>query len=243
MPATPRESSLAQLGALAQAFAIEPSGGQRAVETACRSGVRLLMSRDEVVRDEPDSHGNEHDVWFREIDGVGRVFKITRGKHAIYGISGTPAAYLSRWQNSNLLFGDDIRVEGILPDGRFVISQLFVEGKVPSTQELHQALTEIGWAQYRHSGTVWNSPDGRIVMSEVHNGNFIQQPDGTMSAIDVALHSNEEWQAQLSSEEFEEAYGTAHVPQSLAVMLEAENQDLSAFGFPVRSRDSDSNSL
>jgi hypothetical protein len=114
---------------------------------------------------------------------------------------------------------------------------------VPSTQELHQALTEIGWAQYRHSGTVWNSPDGRIVMSEVHNGNFIQQPDGTMSAIDVALHSNEEWQAQLSSEEFEEAYGTAHVPQSLAVMLEAENQDLSAFGFPVRSRDSDSNSL
>ena len=55
---------------------------------------------------------------------------------------------------------------GILPDGRFVISQLFIEGRVPTTNHLHSRLEHVGWRQYRNAGTVWTSPDGRIVLSE-----------------------------------------------------------------------------
>jgi hypothetical protein len=42
----------------------------------------------------------------------------------LYGLSGDALSYLRRWLNSNLVFGDDIYLTGILPDGRFVISQL-----------------------------------------------------------------------------------------------------------------------
>ncbi len=231
MSQSQRDTSLAQLGAAAEAFALESAGGAGAVETARRAGIRVLSGRDDVVQGPPDSHGNEHDIWFREMEGEARVVKITRGRHALYGLSGGPAAYLRRWLNSNRLFGDDIRLVGVLSDGRFVISQLFVEGAMPTTRAMHQALSARGWQQYRHSGTVWTSPDGRIVMSEVHQGNFIQQPDGTMSAIDVALHSGEEWESQLSPDEFAEAYGTAYQPVTLSQMLDAEGGDLSAFGF------------
>ena len=231
MPPSHRDTSLAELGAAAEAFAVEPAGGAGAIETARRAGVRLLSGRDEVVQGPPDSHGNEHDIWFLEMEGEARVIKITRGKHALYGISDGPASYLRRWLNSNRLFGDDIRLVGVLPDGRFVISQLFVQGVMPTTLEMHKALSGQGWQQYRNSGTVWTSPDGRIVMSEVHNGNFIEQPDGIMSAIDVALHSSEEWEAQINPDEFEEAYGEGYKPISLSQMLDAAEGNLMAFGF------------
>lgn len=102
---------------------------------------------------------------------------------------------------------------------------------MPATHDMHRALSARGWQQYRHSGTVWTSPDGRIVMSEVHQGNFIRQPDGIMSAIDVALHSSEEWESQLSLDEFAEAYGAAYQPVTLSQMLDAADGDLTAFGF------------
>ena len=231
MPHSYRDTSLAELGAAAEAFAVEPAGSAGAIETARRAGVRLLSGRDEVVQGAPDSHGNEHDIWFLEMEGEARVIKITRGKHALYGISDGPASYLRRWLNSNHLFGDDIRLVGVLSDGRFVISQLFVEGAMPTTLEMHKALSARGWQQYRNSGTVWTSPDGRIVMSEVHNGNFIEQPDGIMSAIDVALHSSEEWEAQINSDEFKEAYGEGYKPISLSNLLDAVGGNLMAFGF------------
>ena len=166
------ETSLAQLRAAASAFEAGLGGGSGAVETARSVGIRVLISRDVLTTLPPDTHGREHDVWIYDDAGIRRVWKVTRGTHALYGISGDAASYLYRWLNSNLLFGDDIRVEGILPDGRFVISQLFIEGDVPTTEQLHEALAQTGWQQYRNAGTVWTSPDGRIVMSEVHNGQF-----------------------------------------------------------------------
>jgi hypothetical protein len=81
-----------------------------------------------------------------------------------YGISDRPASYLRRWLNSSRLFGDDIRPAGVLPGGRFVISQLFVEGAMPTTLEMHKALSARGWQQNRSSGTVWTSSEGSIVI-------------------------------------------------------------------------------
>ncbi len=185
----------------------------------------------EIATRPPDTHGNEHDCWYA-ID-TGRVWKVTRGVHALYGVSANAAAYLRRWLHSNEFFEDDIRLEGILPDGRFVISQPFVLGEAPTTLELHQSLHQKGWVQYRNAGTVWTSQDGRILMSEVHNGNFIKQPDGTISAIDVALHSREEWDSQLEPDEFVEAFGADHKPQTLSDLLRQADADLSQFGFAV----------
>jgi hypothetical protein len=78
MPQSQRDTSLAQLGAAAEAFALEPARGAGTVETARRVGVQILSGRDEVVQGPPDSHGNEHDIWFSEMAGEARVIKITR---------------------------------------------------------------------------------------------------------------------------------------------------------------------
>ena len=226
-----RETSLAQLRTATQAFTRDTGTGTSAVSTAQIAGVRLIGSLAEFATRPPDTHGNEHDCWYA-ID-TGRVWKVTRGRHALYGVSLNATAYLRRWLHSNEFFEDDIRLEGILADGRFVISQPFVLGEAPTTLELHQSLHQKGWVQYRNSGTVWASPDGRIVMSEVHNGNFIKQPDGTISAIDVALHSREEWDSQLEPDEFAEAFGTGHMPQTLSELLRQVDGDLSQFGFLI----------
>lgn len=224
-----RETSLAQLGTAAEIFARYAGTGASPVSTAQVAGVRLIGGQAEVADRPPDTHGNEHNCWYKT--DTGRVWKVTRGAHAIYGVSADAAAYLRRWLHSNEFFEDEIRLEGILPDGRFVISQPFLQGEVPSTPELHADLLGMGWIQYRNSGTVWTSPDGRIVMSEVHNGNFIKQPDGTISAIDVALHSREEWDALLEPEEFAEAFGQDHRPQTLSELMKKVDRDLGAFGF------------
>lgn len=226
-----REKSIAQLRAVTAAFEAQPEGGTRAVATARETGIRVLSGKDVLTQLEPDTHGKEHDVWAYEEAGIRRVWKITRSQQLLYGLSGDALSYLRRWLNSNLVFGDDIHVTGILPDGRFVISQLFIEGSVPTTIHLHAKLLKVGWQQYRNAGTVWTSPDGRIVLSEVHNGNFIERPNGEVSAIDIALHSDEEWASQLDPEEFAESYGSQYQPRSLTVMLDKAGGDLSAFGF------------
>lgn len=226
-----RESSIAQLRAVTAAFEAQPEGGPRAVATAREAGVRVLSGRDVLTTLPPDTHGREHDVWAYEEDGVRRVWKITRSQQMLYGLSGDAVSYLRRWLNSNLVFGDDIHLTGILPDGRFVISQLFIEGSVPTTNHLHSMLLKVGWQQYRNSGTVWTSPDGRIVLTEVHNGNFIERPNGEVSAIDIALHSDEEWAHQLDPAEFAEAYGQQYQPRSLTGLLDAAGGDMRAFGF------------
>lgn len=224
-----RETSLAQLRAATAAFTCDIGKGASPVSAAQSAGIRLIGSLAEIITRPPDTHGNEHDCWY--VTNSGRVWKVTRGVHATYGVSSDAVAYLRRWLHSNEFFGDDIRIEGILPDGRFVISQPFVTGEAPTTLELHQTLHQKGWVQYRNAGTVWTSQDGRVVMSEVHNGNFIKQPDGTISAIDVALHSREEWDAQLEPDEFAEAYGPDFCPQTLSELLDSAGGDLSRFGF------------
>lgn len=228
-----RETSLAQLRAATEAFTRDTGAGPGAVSTAQSAGVRLIGSLAELFDRPADTHGNEHDCWYDS--DTGRVWKVTRGRHALYGVSANAAAYLRRWLHSNEFFEDDIRLEGVLPDGRFVISQPFVLGEAPTTLELHQSLLQKGWIQYRNSGTVWASKDGRILMSEVHNGNFIKLPDGSISAIDVALHSREEWDCLLEPDEFAEAFGASHVPKTLSEILRQEDGDLSKFGFVAKS--------
>jgi hypothetical protein len=218
--------------AAAQAFAAYLRAGEGAVAAARRAGIRLLTSRSAVVQGAAHSHGHEHDVWLTGESSDRRVTKITRGVSAIYGVSHSALDYFCRWSRANRVFDDDIKIEGILPDGRLVISQPFVEGEVPDTKDMHRALSRTGWLLYRNSGTVWMSPDGRIVMSEVHNGNFIQQPDGSMVPIDVALHSREEWDFQLDPVEFAQAHGPEHEPQALETWLDEALGQLNAFGFP-----------
>ena len=109
-----RETSLAQLGAAAETFTRHAGAGASPVSTAQVAGIRLIGSQAEIADRPPDTHGNEHNCWY--MTATARVWKLTRGAHALFGVSSDAAAYLRRWLHSNELFGDDIRLEGILPD-------------------------------------------------------------------------------------------------------------------------------
>lgn len=226
----PTQATHPSLGRTAATFAAHLAAGQGTIAAALSADIRLLNDRGELVSGEPASHGREHDVWIAETNGL-RVFKLTRLPSRPYGISHSAEDYLRRWARANAILGDDMRVEGILPNGRFIISQPFVDGEHPDRHQLHQWLHQVGWLMYRNTDNIWQSPDGRLLMSEAHAGNFIQQPDGTIRPIDVALHSREEWLQQLDAEDFAEAYGENHLPVSVETMLEAAAGDLACFGF------------
>ncbi len=226
----PAQAPHPSLGRTASAFAAHLATGQGTIAAALSADIRLLKDRCERVTGEPTSHGREHDVWLTAADDL-RVLKLTRLPSRPYGISTSAADYLRRWARANTVFADDIRVEGILPDERFIISQPFVAGEHPDRHQLHQWLRAVGWLMYRNTDNIWQSPDGRLLMSEAHAGNFIQQANGTIRPIDVALHSREEWLQQIAEDEFAEAYGPTHVPVSIESLLQETDGDLSCFGF------------
>lgn len=226
----PTQATHPSLGRTAATFAAHLAAGQGTIAAALSADIRLLNDRGELVSGEPASHGREHHVWLSSTDEL-RVIKLTRLPSRPYGISASAADYLRRWARANTVFADDIRVEGILPDERFLISQPFVAGEHPERHELHRWLQAVGWQMYRNTDNIWHSPDGRLLMSEAHAGNFIQQANGTIRPIDVALHSREEWLQQIAEDEFAEAYGAAHLPVSVESMLQAADGDLSCFGF------------
>ena len=224
------QAAPSSLGRTAAAFTANLVTGQGTIAAALSADIRLLKDRSDLVSGEPLSHGREHDVWIAEAASL-RVFKLTRLPSRPYGISASAYDYLRRWARANAILGDDLRVEGILPNERFIISQPFVDGEHPDRHDLHRWLLGLGWLMYRNTDNIWQSHDGRLIMSEAHVGNFIQQTNGTIRPIDVALHSREEWLQQLDAQEFAEAYGESHTPLSVEVMLLEADNDLSCFGF------------
>ena len=219
-------------GETARKFEANFAGGASAVEAALRADIRLVEDISDVVDGPPHSHGKEHDVWVVSAPEGLRVIKVCRLSQRPYGVvADTPVRYLWRWNRTNHFFSDDARVEGILVSGRFIISQPFLAGEHPPAHELHQWLTVSGWQMYRNTGNIWQSPDGRVILSEAHEGNFLRDANGDIHPIDVALHTMEEWAAECDIVEFTEAYGADYIPTSLEQLLDDVNYNLAQFGF------------
>jgi len=173
----------------------------RRVSEADRGGLKLLSGLPAGMDpDKPDyTSGEEHEVW--NDFSTGRVWKVLRRPD--YGKSRSIRKYLVRLEAQNVVWGDDIRVEGILPDGRMVTSQPFVAGRHPeSPLELRNLLEKQGWSEWNRSGTVWQTPDGVVLMEEVTPQNFIVNEEGQAVSIDTLFLTKEEATAD-SEEDFE----------------------------------------
>jgi len=187
---------------------------------AQRGGLKILPGLPAGMDpDKPDyTSGEEHEVW--NDYSTGRVWKVLRRPD--YGKSRNLRKYLVRLEAQNVMWGDDIRVEGLLPDGRMVTSQPFVEGRHPeSPLELRNLLEKQGWSEWNRSGTVWQTPDGVILMEEVTPQNFIVNEKGEAVAIDVLFLTKEEATAD-SEEDFE--------PETIEDLL--DRNELASFEAP-----------
>lgn len=107
------------------------------------------------------TRGYEHEVWIKNVPAEvpRRVWKATYPDefgHLPQGIAAQPIQYLERLLYQNLIFHDDIRLEGISLDGsadfftmRMVTSQPFVRGRPGSPEEIEEFFQEQGFRLIR----------------------------------------------------------------------------------------------
>lgn len=131
--------------------------------------------------------GGEHVVAYDAESG--RVVKLTKPGFVGY-YAEDAGAYLERWALANRVFGDDVKIEGIvrLPEEdapRVVISQPFVPGRDAAADEIAAFLNERGFVEDRGR---WIHPIlGVTVGDTLTEGNAVTRADGSLMPIDWLL--------------------------------------------------------
>jgi len=171
--------------------------------------------------------GIEHTVWMtdRWNGEPVRAIKISRGKTlGKWGLSDHILPYVESMLASNLIFGDDQRIEGYHPDGRLWISQPWVDGEFPEDEiEIADLMEEQGWYVEKNTWSRgYYSPDGRITIKDLHEGNAIIRPDGLIMPFDVNIIS-------VASQKI--LPWTAEYAKTSISALLAQAEDMAAFGF------------
>lgn len=193
----------------AAAIQSDPSAGDGTVEGARKVAEIARNIGVPIVAHDPSAWledvqeiqgGREHKVWvYRDKETGGqRVLKALKSVNMGLntdeggGLSLTKADYLTRFLLGNLIFGDDARIEGVTSTGRMFISQPFYAGSRPTGMNIMRGMTSLGLVQL-YPGTTdyhnWKTPDGSVVLADVHRDNAILLNDGRLMPIDVAFFS------------------------------------------------------
>lgn len=117
----------------------------------------------------------------------GRVIKVTKNAPC-FGLRGDLLDYLRNIQWSNLLFGDDIRLEGVLEvDGHamLVTSQPFIVGRNPTDAEVAEWFVAQGFVKSGH--LKWRHPATLCEIADAHSGNFVVDAEMVMMPIDLQI--------------------------------------------------------
>ena len=145
----------------------------------------------------PDDEGNEHQVWF--LSDTASFLKVTWpdffGLLVLYRLDeeerASPIAYLERWHLHNELFGDSVRLLGVLEEGdrlRLVIEQPAIEGKPATLEQINEFFTSNGWRRFTTNNEVaYFDPEFQVVISDTHQGNLILMDDGLLAPIDLRV--------------------------------------------------------
>jgi hypothetical protein len=104
----------------------------------------------------------------------------------------TPIEYLTRWQKSNELFGDDVRLESVVrwADGQvsFVITQPQYHGRPAEPREIERYFREAGWERLLEPDGHWvfyHFAFGVIAVDAAPRNCYIN--DGGLQPFDVIL--------------------------------------------------------
>jgi hypothetical protein len=143
----------------------------------------------------PDAFGFEHAVWFLESDTEPRVLKATWPDAFGFLPDGhvcLPSEYLERLCLHNIVFGDDIRLEGIVEEEigscRIITSQPAIRGRYADQEEIERFFVDRGFAPVRIGDrrAWWRRADG-ILCADTHGGNILVTDAGGLAAIDVPV--------------------------------------------------------
>jgi DNA ligase (NAD+) len=138
----------------------------------------------DLVKDWQDLGGqSEHTVFF--IEKLPRIIKFTLPPN--FGAQGS-IGYLTNIGASNRLFGDDIHFHGIFETDKgpaFVISQPFVEGTVPTIEEVAEWFEANGYHSTGHNR--WKNDQTGTEIADAHVGNLIKSAEGELIPIDLQV--------------------------------------------------------
>jgi DNA ligase (NAD+) len=129
---------------------------------------------------------SEHTVFI--LANTGRVLKLTIPP--AFGAQSGALAYLANIAAANRLFGDDIRLHGVLETTggpSLVTSQPFVEGSQPTIDQVSAWFESNGYVSIGHNH--WKHPETGTEIADAHTGNLIKTADGELVPIDLQVLS------------------------------------------------------
>ncbi len=188
-----------------------------------------------LIRDWKELGGqSEHTVFLAQ--DFERVIKFTLPPN--FGAQGS-IPYLRNIIACNRIFGDDIWFHGILATKQgpaFVISQPYVEGTEPSSEEIADWFLDQGYESKGHNR--WFHPETGVDVADAHTGNLMKTSEGELVPIDLqvlkeGLYSAAQ-QPQFSIPATLEIRGEIFMPNSAFATLNEsrEEQGLPAFANP-----------
>ena len=141
----------------------------------------------ELAESHPSLGGQSEHVVFH-VPQTNRVLKLTIPP--AFGAQGSAADYLANIGAANRMFGDDIRFHGVLETANgpaLVVSQPFVDGAVPSSNEVDDWFSLAGFRSVGHNR--WKNDETGIEIADAHVGNLIKADDGELIPIDLQVLS------------------------------------------------------
>jgi hypothetical protein len=178
------------------------------MEVLVACGVRRIRNVRDIFADAVEfATGNEHAVWFATQHGESRVIRTVHRPGPQFGHSLRLDDYLTRFEIGSVLFGDDVRIEGVDAHGAVYTSQRFIPGTRPSLGQIYAGMRRMGWESLRHSSAIYCSPDKRLVLSDMHTKNaIIAAWNGLLYPIDCVFLTAEQFLFAEDPEVFREAY-------------------------------------
>jgi oligopeptide/dipeptide ABC transporter ATP-binding protein len=178
-----------------------PASGSQGADSGHKEQLQLLAAwarrEGKLIAPEtwlaPEETGAEHRIYFDESRTC--AIKITNtglcGMTYRQGqpVSATPWEYLERWLRHNEVFEDAAWLEGVMVGAAgisLVIGQPWISGEVPSSEDIHTHMRDLGFDPCNEPESYYRRHDGLAAL-DCHEGNFIAGGDGKMYAIDVIL--------------------------------------------------------
>lgn len=171
-----------------------------------------------------DPSGSEHDVFLDPKSH--RVVKITKSYDGLnhgfspkvafdgYDLSdGSTLDYLQRLQNSNELFGDDVRLHAVLSDGhgvKIVTSQPDISGNKASHEDIKTAMEAKGFEQIG-GGSFYRREDNSAVF-DLHSRNAVMSKGSLLPFDAIVAHPSGELKEFVDDARFKNAAANARKP-------------------------------
>lgn len=129
-----------------------------------------------------ETEGQEHEVYYTSTEWVTKVTKADS-----WASGASPAQYFQRWIDLGILYPDlEPEVLGILEDGRIIVRQKAIQGRVfDSSSSLQAEMERQGWE--RISGRRYRHHESKAEISDVSSSNVILGEDGAIWPFDVVV--------------------------------------------------------